>query len=62
VRENPDACLLFGTKIMTGSGKAIILAVGENTLHEQEVRAAKEKGEKVISVAATIDTEIETPL
>jgi hypothetical protein len=47
---------------MTGFGKAIVLAVGENTLHEQELREAKEKGENIISVAATIDTGIETPL
>ena len=30
--EHPDPFLLVESKIMTGSGKAVICAVGENTL------------------------------
>jgi Ca2+-transporting ATPase len=30
-RENPDICLLTGTMIMSGGGKAVVCAVGENT-------------------------------
>ena len=35
--ENPDPTLLQDTIVMTGSGKAIVLAVGEHTLKEQEL-------------------------
>ena len=30
--ENPDPFLLTDTKIMTGQGRAIVCAVGSNTL------------------------------
>ena len=30
-KENPDICLLTGTMVMTGGGKAVICAVGQNT-------------------------------
>ena len=30
-KENPDNCLLTGSMIMSGGGKALVLAVGENT-------------------------------
>ena len=47
---------------MSGSGKAIVLAVGHNTLHECELLEAKLNGREVRSITSTIDTEIETPL
>jgi len=31
-KDNPDNCLLTGTAIMTGGGRAIVCAVGDNTL------------------------------
>lgn len=31
-KRNPDPFLLTGTMVMTGSGKAIVCAVGDNTL------------------------------
>ena len=44
---------------MTGSGKAIVLAVGKDTLFETEKRESEANHTKC---AFTIDTEIETPL
>ena len=35
--DNPDPILLSGSLIMTGSGKAVVLAVGKNTLRETEL-------------------------
>ena len=35
--DNPDPILLSGSLIMEGSGKAIVLAVGKNTLWETEL-------------------------
>ena len=31
---NPDPCLLQDSIVMTGTGKALVLAVGEHTLKE----------------------------
>jgi len=36
VNANPDPILLYRSKIIQGSGKAIVLAVGKQTLFEQE--------------------------
>jgi magnesium-transporting ATPase (P-type) len=36
IEENPDPCLLYGTSIATGHGKAIVLAVGPKMRYEQE--------------------------
>jgi len=30
-KANPDICLLTGTMVMSGAGKAVVCAVGENT-------------------------------
>ena len=35
--ENPDPVLLSGSLIMSGNGKAVVLAVGKNTLREKEM-------------------------
>jgi len=35
--DNPDPILLSGSLIMAGNGKAVVLAVGENTLRETEL-------------------------
>ena len=34
---NPDPILLAGSLIMSGGGKAVVLAVGKNTLRETEL-------------------------
>lgn len=31
-KDNPDNCLLAGSAIMTGGGKALVCSVGSNTL------------------------------
>jgi len=31
-KDNPDNCLLTGSSIMTGGGKALVCSVGSNTL------------------------------
>ena len=36
--QNPDPILLAGSLIMEGSGKAVVLAVGKNTLREKELK------------------------
>ena len=35
--DNPDPILLSGSLIMTGNGKAVVMAVGKNTLRETEM-------------------------
>jgi magnesium-transporting ATPase (P-type) len=35
--QNPDPILLQGSLIMAGSGKAVVCAVGKNTLRELEL-------------------------
>lgn len=34
--DNPDPFLLYGSEILSGYGRAVVLAVGDNTLHAQE--------------------------
>jgi magnesium-transporting ATPase (P-type) len=34
IEQNPDPCLLYGTSIVTGHGKAIVLAVGKKMRYE----------------------------
>ena len=44
---------MFGTCVKQGSGKAVVLAVGENTLFEQE---------NLVNKDIIVDTSVETPL
>lgn len=37
--ENPDPILLQDCIVMTGTGKAVVLAVGKHTLKEKEIKA-----------------------
>jgi len=37
-KENPDPVLLQNSIVMTGFGKAVVLAVGEHTMKELEIR------------------------
>lgn len=53
--ENPDCFLLTDSKIMTGQGKAIICAVGENTL------LARLRGRESLVIEET-NTHLETKL
>jgi len=39
IDENPDAILLQDCIVMTGTGKAVVLAVGKHTLKEKEINA-----------------------
>lgn len=39
--DNPDAFLLQGSLIMSGAGRAVVLAVGERTVREQEVTVSE---------------------
>ena len=40
IDHNPDPLLLQDSIVMSGSGKAVVLAVGEHTLKEKEIKAA----------------------
>lgn len=53
--SNPDPFLLTDSKIMTGQGKAVILAVGENTL------LARMRGKEDLEIQET-HTHLETKL
>jgi len=37
--QNPDPILLSDSIVMTGTGKALVLAVGKHTLKEKEINA-----------------------
>lgn len=39
IEANPDPILLQDSIVMTGSGKAIVLAIGEHTLKEKEIKS-----------------------
>lgn len=38
IKANPDPILLQDSIVMSGSGKAIVLAIGEHTLKEKEIK------------------------
>lgn len=40
-KENPDNCILTGSSIMSGGGKAVICSVGNNTLLARRRKQAK---------------------
>lgn len=43
IEENPDPILLQDSIVMTGSGKAVVLAVGKHTMKEQEFSLMADK-------------------
>jgi len=42
-KDNPDNCLLAGSSVMTGGGKAVVCAVGANTLRGRRRNQEKSK-------------------
>ena len=52
IEHNPDNILLQDSLVMQGSGKAVVLAVGEHTLKEQEIAADIQNDKHALRIEA----------
>lgn len=63
ITYNPDNVLLQDSIIMSGSGKAVVLAVGKHTLKEKDIQSELEADKNALQIEKTLtpfQTKLET--